>query len=43
MIFVLQPEGTVWGVREQDWIQYKDLTLLSGTVEETMIRQITSD
>ncbi|XP_056607203.1 bridging integrator 2b [Triplophysa dalaica] len=38
-----KPEGTVWGVREQDWIQYKDLTLLSGTVEETMIRQIPSD
>ncbi|XP_073708186.1 bridging integrator 2b [Garra rufa] len=38
-----KPEGTVWAVREQDWIQYKDLTLLSGTVEEAMIQHITSD
>lgn len=38
-----KPEGTVWGVREQDWIQYKDLTLLSGIVEEAMIQRITSD
>ncbi|XP_051753287.1 bridging integrator 2b [Ctenopharyngodon idella] len=38
-----KPEGTVWGVREQDWIQYKDLTLLSGIVKETMIERITSD
>ncbi|KAG1942541.1 bridging integrator 2b [Pimephales promelas] len=38
-----KPEGTVWGVREQDWIQYKDLTLLSGIVKETMIKRITSD
>ncbi|XP_016127519.1 bridging integrator 2-like [Sinocyclocheilus grahami] len=38
-----KPEGTVWGVREQDWIQYKDLTLLSGIVEESLIQRITSD
>ncbi|ROL50641.1 Bridging integrator 2 [Anabarilius grahami] len=38
-----KPEGTVWGVREQDWIQYKDLTLLSGIVKETVIERITSD
>ncbi|TRY85978.1 hypothetical protein DNTS_021025 [Danionella cerebrum] len=38
-----KPEGTVWGVREQDWIQYKDLTLLSGYVEETMIQPIISE
>lgn len=38
-----KPEGTVWGVREPDWIQYQDLTLLSGTVEETMIRQTCDD
>ncbi|XP_067314561.1 bridging integrator 2b [Pseudorasbora parva] len=38
-----KPEGTVWGVREQDWIQYKDLTLLSGIVKETMIEGVTSD
>uniref|UniRef100_A0A8C1ZFT4 Bridging integrator 2 n=1 Tax=Cyprinus carpio TaxID=7962 RepID=A0A8C1ZFT4_CYPCA len=38
-----KPEGTVWGVKEQDWIQYKDLTLLSGIVEESMIQRITSD
>ncbi|XP_048055158.1 bridging integrator 2b [Megalobrama amblycephala] len=38
-----KPEGTVWGVREQDWIQYKDLTLLSGIVKETAIERITSD
>ncbi|KAK1796642.1 hypothetical protein P4O66_009664 [Electrophorus voltai] len=37
------PEGSVWGVREQDWIQYKDLTLLSGIVDETMIQRIDSD
>ncbi|KAI2663677.1 Bridging integrator 2 [Labeo rohita] len=37
------PEGNVWAVREQDWIQYKDLTLLSGIVEEAMIQRITSD
>uniref|UniRef100_A0A3B4C5Z6 BAR domain-containing protein n=1 Tax=Pygocentrus nattereri TaxID=42514 RepID=A0A3B4C5Z6_PYGNA len=38
-----KPEGSVWGVREQDWIQYKDLTLLSGIVMETMIQRINSD
>ncbi|XP_051985925.1 bridging integrator 2-like [Xyrauchen texanus] len=38
-----KPDGTVWAVREQDWIQYKDLTLLSGIVQETMIQHITSD
>ncbi|XP_052415557.1 bridging integrator 2-like [Carassius gibelio] len=38
-----KPEGTVWGVGEQDWIQYKDLTLLSGIVEESMIQRISSD
>lgn len=37
-----KPEGFVWGVREQDWIQYKDLTLLSGIVEKSQIQQITS-
>ncbi|KAL7891389.1 hypothetical protein AOLI_G00008650 [Acnodon oligacanthus] len=38
-----KPEGSVWGVREQDWIQYKDLTLLSGIVMETMIQRINSN
>ncbi|XP_072540505.1 bridging integrator 2b isoform X2 [Salminus brasiliensis] len=38
-----KPEGSVWGVREQDWIQYKDLTLLSGIVMETMLERIDSD
>lgn len=38
-----KPDGTVWGVGEQDWIQYKDLTLLSGVVQETMIKEISSD
>ncbi|XP_066522815.1 bridging integrator 2b [Hoplias malabaricus] len=38
-----KPEGSVWGVREEDWIQYKDLTLLSGIVKESMIRQIDTD
>ncbi|KAI4900730.1 hypothetical protein NFI96_014375 [Prochilodus magdalenae] len=38
-----KPEGSVWGVREQDWIQYKDLTLLSGIVMEKMIQPINSD
>ncbi|XP_007249179.2 bridging integrator 2b isoform X1 [Astyanax mexicanus] len=38
-----KPEGSVWGIREQDWIQYKDLTLLSGIVMETMLKRIDSD
>ncbi|XP_026069004.1 bridging integrator 2-like [Carassius auratus] len=38
-----KPKDSVWGVREQDWIQYKDLTLLSGVVEEALIQRITSD
>ncbi|XP_076870808.1 bridging integrator 2b isoform X2 [Brachyhypopomus gauderio] len=38
-----KPEGSEWGVREQDWIQYKDLTLLSGIVAETKIQRIDSD
>ncbi|XP_051996242.1 bridging integrator 2-like [Xyrauchen texanus] len=38
-----KPVGTVWAVREQDWIQYKDLTLLSGIVQETLMQCITSD
>lgn len=38
-----KPEGSVWAVREQDWIQYKDLTLLSGIVMETLIQRIDSD
>ncbi|XP_053492585.1 bridging integrator 2b [Ictalurus furcatus] len=37
-----KPDGTVWAIREQDWIQYKDLTLLSGIVTETMIQRIDS-
>uniref|UniRef100_A0A8B9L5K7 Bridging integrator 2 n=1 Tax=Astyanax mexicanus TaxID=7994 RepID=A0A8B9L5K7_ASTMX len=39
----VSPEGSVWGIREQDWIQYKDLTLLSGIVMETMLKRIDSD
>ncbi|KAF7711958.1 bridging integrator 2b [Silurus meridionalis] len=35
-----KPDGTVWAIREQDWIQYKDLTLLSGIVTETLIRRL---
>ncbi|MCJ8729154.1 hypothetical protein PDJAM_G00102790 [Pangasius djambal] len=37
-----KPDGTVWAIREQDWIQYKDLTLLSGIVTETLIQRIDS-
>ncbi|KAF4078770.1 hypothetical protein AMELA_G00185320 [Ameiurus melas] len=37
-----KPDGTVWAIREQDWIQYKDLTLLSGIVADTMIQRIDS-
>ncbi|MCI4375008.1 hypothetical protein PGIGA_G00104100 [Pangasianodon gigas] len=36
-------DGTVWAIREQDWIQYRDLTLLSGIVTETLIQRIDSN
>ncbi|KAK3575521.1 hypothetical protein QTP86_029284 [Hemibagrus guttatus] len=37
-----KPDGTVWAIREEDWIKYKDLTLLSGIVTETLIQRIDS-
>ncbi|TSW75989.1 Bridging integrator 2 [Bagarius yarrelli] len=37
-----KPDGTVWAIREQDWIQHRDLTLLSGIVTETLIQRIDS-
>ncbi|KAM9482070.1 bridging integrator 2b [Clarias gariepinus] len=37
------PDGTVWAIREQDWIQHKDLTLLSGLVTETLIQRLDSN
>ncbi|XP_062853111.1 bridging integrator 2b [Trichomycterus rosablanca] len=36
-------EGTVWAVSEQDWIEHKDLTLLSGIVTETLIQRTDSN
>ncbi|XP_060776171.1 bridging integrator 2b [Neoarius graeffei] len=38
-----KPDGTVWAIREPDWIQYRDLTLLSGIVAETVIQRLYSE
>ncbi|XP_063071238.1 bridging integrator 2b [Engraulis encrasicolus] len=35
-----KPEGSVWGVREEDWIKHQDLVLLSGTVMEDLIQKL---
>ncbi|XP_076123964.1 bridging integrator 2b isoform X1 [Alosa pseudoharengus] len=38
-----KPEGSVWGVREEDWIKLPDLVLLSGTVMENLIQRLDAD
>ncbi|XP_062401624.1 bridging integrator 2b [Sardina pilchardus] len=38
-----KPEGSVWGVREEDWLKLPDLDLLSGTVMENLIQRLDAD